>query len=87
MITTLILMAIYYAITLLLLPITLLPDVSISTGVNSYLTSLVSYLAVLNTYFSVSDLFVVIGLIISLELIIASYKIIMWVIRRFPTQS
>lgn len=78
----------FYSVTnLLLWPITILDDVSVDSGFGAAISNLLGDFANLNGFLPLDSLFSVIGIILAIELVIAGYKIIMWVIRRFPTQS
>lgn len=87
MITSGILYMIYGVVWLIVSPILLLPDVSISSGFSTALTTAISYISVFDSILPITTLFIIIGLIMGIEIAIAVYKIIMWVIRRIPTQS
>lgn len=78
-----------YAVLYGLLSVTLLllSDVSLNSTASTTLTTVTHALADLNAFVPLGTLFTVLGLIIAIELIIALYKILMWVLRRLPTQS
>lgn len=65
----------------------LLPDVSLEAGIGGAITTATEYLASLNTILPLSTITICLGLIFAVELIVSSYRIVMWVIRRLPTQS
>lgn len=87
MITTFFLTIIYYTVRVLISPIFLLSDVSLTDGLGGQITEATHYVANVNQFFPLSTLFSVLAIIIGIEVVIASYKVIMWVIRRIPTQS
>lgn len=87
MITTTFLNIIYVLVYAVTLVIRVLPDVSASSTVVAAVSTATSYLAVLNNFLPMSTIFLVLTAIIVVELAIATYKLIMWLIRRFPTQS
>lgn len=88
MITTAILTIIYYivygicAITFLLLD-----DVSASSSVVSSITTTTQYLSTWNSFLPLTTILAVLFAITAIEAIVAIYKVVMWVVRRFPTQS
>lgn len=87
MVTGFILLIVYYFLVVLLSPFYLVDDVSVESGFGSAIHSASEYLANINQVFPLSTLFTIFLIILSIEGILASYKIIMWVVRRFPTQS
>jgi len=87
MITSLILYVIYGLAWLLTAPFRLLDDVSVETGIGGAITTATQYVASLNDIIPLSTAMICVGIILGIELIVISYKIIMWVIRRIPTQS
>jgi hypothetical protein len=87
MITSGLLLIIYYFITALEYPITALPNVSLPANITSAITSANQYLASFNFIFPVSTFFAIFGLVLGIELAIIIYKIVMWVIKKIPTIS
>jgi len=87
MIITIILTIIYGFVYLLTAPIRLLPDVSINAGIGQAISTLSTYVGTVDSFLPISTLLTVLGLFVSIEVILAGYKIIMWIIRRIPTQS
>lgn len=88
MIVTFILYLVYFiTYGVLAVTILLLPDVSASSDVTSAITSAVQYVGNWNTILPLGTIFSVLAAILAIEVIIAGYKLVMWVIRRFPTQS
>lgn len=87
MIVSAILYIVYYTLYLLLSPIFLFSDVSANSGFGQAVANSTHYLASINVFFPVDTLMVILSLTLTVETIIAGYKLIMWVIRRIPTQS
>jgi len=87
MITNFFLILVYYALLVLTSPLMLLSDVSADSSVVTSISTAVSYIATWNQILPLAAVFSVVGSIIAIEVIIASYKVIMWVLRRVPTQS
>jgi len=87
MITTFILYVIYALVWALTSPFRLVADVTVDSGIGGAITTAVTYFANLNAILPLSTIATCLGLILGVELIISVYKIVMWVIRRLPTQS
>lgn len=87
MITDAILLLVYYILLVITLPITLLPDVSVTSDVGNAITSAVQYIAPWNAFLPIGTIFAIFGAILTVELLVALYKLIMWMLRRIPTQS
>lgn len=87
MITTAILVIIYVFVDILIYPITLLPTVTLQSGFGEAVLTSSHYLANIADIIPLVSLFSVLGIIIAIELGVMIYKIIMWIIRRVPTQS
>lgn len=87
MIIDFLLRVIYTAVVLIFSPILSLADVTLNPGVTSALVQVKSYLAVIDSFFPVSTLIVVLGNILLVDAGIVLYRVIMWIIKRFPTQS
>lgn len=87
MITSTILIIIFVVLDFLVTPLKLLPDVTADSSVVQGITSAVSYMATFNAFLPLATLFLVVAAILAVELGVAVYKIIMWVVRRIPTQS
>jgi len=68
-------------------PLRLLSNATLPAGFQSALDSLGAYISPLNEIFPVLTLFSVFGIIITIELSIQTYKLIMWTLKRLPTQS
>jgi len=87
MITDFILRTIFFVLSIAAIPIKLLADVSADSNVINGITTATSYLASWNTVLPLGTVFAILGTILTIELVIAAYKLIMWVIRRLPPQS
>ena len=68
-------------------PIRLLPDVSLPVGFTNAITTANGYISSINTIIPVDTILTLLGIYISIELAYFGYKMIMWLIKRFPTQS
>lgn len=87
MIVTLLLNMIYGILWVILAPVRLLPDITLS---NSFITSIETasgYLSSLNNFVPIDTIITLLGIFIAIELAYLSYKLIMWFVKRFPTQS
>lgn len=87
MIVTLFLTIIYGLVWLLTAPFRLFSNVSAESGVGAAITNSTHYLASVNNFVPVDTLATVLGLVLAIEIILALYKLTMWVIRRLPTQA
>lgn len=87
MIISALLLIIYYLVYALTYPLRYLSDVSANSSFTSAITTVNGYLAAWNDFLPITTIFQVFAAIIAIELVIAVYKVIMWIIRRFPTQS
>jgi hypothetical protein len=86
MITTGILNLLYGIVYLILYPIRLLPDVSLPSGITSAVTTVSGYLAALYAVLPITTtaLMAVLGLFLTAEAAILTYKGIMWLVRKIP---
>lgn len=87
MIMNLLLNGVYYLVYILVSPIFLLPPVTAESNFTNAITSLSAYLANFNEIIPITTIFAVLLLVLGIEVGIMVYKIIMWAIRRIPTQS
>lgn len=78
---------IYISLWLITSPLRLLPDASLPNIVTSSVSHIVGYILNLNNYLPLSALTVLIGVAVSYDLGYYTYKLIMWTLRRLPTQS
>lgn len=68
-------------------PLRLLDDTSLPEGISSAIVSMGGYLTSTNQVLPVATIISVLGIILLVETSIFVYKVIMWLIRRLPTQS
>jgi len=87
MIVTFFLNIIFAAVRVIATPILFLPNVSVESGLSTTIAEATAYLASINEFFPLNTTLIILGLVFSIEAIIIVYKLIMWVIRRIPTQS
>ena len=87
MITNALLSLLYAAIALLIAPLNLLPNATINPNVSSALAQVGDYFAIMNGIFPIGTLLAVLGAVLSVEVFILTYKVIMWVIKKIPTIS
>jgi hypothetical protein len=79
--------AMYALIYVITSPIRLLPDVSLPIAFTNAITTANGYISSINTIIPVDTIILLIKLYIVIELAYFTYKLIMWLIKRFPTQS
>ena len=84
MITTAILTILFYAIDLLLMPLKLFADATISPNITTAITSASNSLALLDVIIPIGTLIAVIGAFLTIETFIFTYKLIMWAIAKIP---
>lgn len=87
MITTAILYLLYGAIYLLTSPLRLLGDATLPTEMSDSLTQASHFISNIDFIFPIGILITIVGVVIGIEVSIAIYKVIMWVIRKIPTIS
>lgn len=87
MLTTFFLDVIYWVVNLFTWPIQQFENVTVNSGVGAAIADATHYLASFNSFLPISTLAVIIGLVVGIETILATYKLVMWLIRRLPTQS
>ena len=87
MIADIFLYTIYGLVYTLTYPIRLLADVSLNSGISEAINTATTYLASVSAFLPISTIFVILGIYIGIEIAIFTYKAIMWIIKRFPTQS
>lgn len=87
MITGFILNIIWLALLALTAPLRLLDDVTLETSGNTALSQAIATIGSFNAILPLGVIFTVLGIILVIEAGVALYKVIMWVIRRIPTQS
>lgn len=84
MITGWILYAFNGLITVLLSPFTVLNDVSLDPGLAHAIGNVQSLYSSLDPIFPVGVLLTILGIVVSVELAILTYKFTMWLIRKVP---
>jgi hypothetical protein len=87
MITTAILKQIFNLVYLLCYPIRQLPDVTLSSNIATSIATASGYMNSLSFALPISTIFVILISVVTIEGFVFSYKTIMWVVKRFPTQS
>jgi len=87
MIITLFLDALYALLWLVTSPLRLLPDVTVESGFSTAIAEVIHRLSTVSPFFPLTTLLDVIYTILAVEVVIFAYKLLMWLIRRFPTQS
>jgi len=87
MITDGILYIIFGFVYIFTLPLRLLPDATLPTDAMTGISKMGEYLANANLVIPMSTLATIIASVIAIEAAIFTYKLIMWTIKRLPTQS
>lgn len=87
MIFTILLNIIYAAVVVAFSPLLALPVASISPDFASAITTGASYLAALNFVLPIPTILSILQLSISFEVGYFTFKAIMWIVKRLPTQS
>jgi len=87
MILTALINTIFGVIYLVTSPLRLLPNVTLSSGFSVAMQTVGGYLSSLNDILPVDTILTLLGVYLTIELAYLSYKLIMWLIKRFPTQS
>jgi len=87
MIITLVLNIIYLAVLVAFSPLLALPVAFISPDFATAITTGSSYLAALNIVLPVDTLITILSYSVSFEIGYFSFKGIMWIVKRLPTQS
>jgi len=87
MITSTILSLIFGIVWLITLPLRALSDVVLPANIANSLSTAGAYIQAVDIILPINTLSTILLLFISIEATIFSYKVIMWIIRRIPTQS
>jgi len=87
MIITTFLNFIFQAILILLFPILSAPNASISSQILDSIYTVNQWYKNLNQFIPIDTLLTIFSILLTIELLIATYKVIMWTLKRFPTQS
>jgi len=85
MITNAILFVLLKVLYLVLTPIRLLPDITLPASVSNAISTVSQYLSSVNTLIPIDQLLTILGALLSIEALILTYKIIMWVVKKIPT--
>lgn len=87
MITTGIINALYAIVYIISSPLRLLSDVVIPVAFNNAIATVSGYLKALDTILPIDTILTLLGISVGIEVAYLIYKLVMWVIKRFPTQS
>lgn len=87
MITSAILYIFAGAFRILMYPIRNMQDVSLPVDLTSAITEAVGKINSLNFALPISTMFAILTLVVGIEVSVFTYKAVMWLIRRLPTQS
>lgn len=89
MITTFFLEGIYQMVYLIMYPVRILPTATLSSGVADSITNINTFLSTLHGLLPITctTILVIVTAVMVLEATVLSWKVVMWIIRRFPTQS
>jgi len=87
MITNFLIDGLYVLLYAVTSPFRLLPDVTMPAGFTDAMTSAGHYLSALNLIIPVDTILSILGVYLTIEGAYFAYKMIMWLIKRFPTQS
>jgi hypothetical protein len=68
-------------------PLRLFPDVSFPSSVTNAVTTAGGYLTSLNAVIPIATILTILGIVLVVEGYLFAYKVIMWLIKRLPTQS
>lgn len=84
MITSALLYLIYFVILGLTLPLRILSDVVPDANLTAGITYASGLLASVSPFLPIGTLLTILGIFIAYEVIIGSYRIIMWVLKKIP---
>lgn len=87
MIVNILLKILYETIWVLIYPIRILSDVSLSGDLISAISTANTYISAIDFVFPVTTFLAILGLVLTIEGLIILYKSIMWLIRKIPTIS
>jgi hypothetical protein len=85
MITDALLNMIYYFIYAITSPLRLLGDVTLNSNFTSSITTASGYYHSVNTIIPMDTMITILGISLAIELAYATFKVIMWVIKKIPT--
>lgn len=87
MITTVLVYMLVGVLTIVLIPLYLLPDAVLPSSVTGSLAAAGNYVHLFALFLPIATIFAILGLYAATELSIFSWKIINWLIRKIPTIS
>lgn len=87
MITSAILQLFYTILVFILTPILAQPNVVYGASTVANIAAASGYISSMNAYLPVDTILSIVGVLLGFEIVYGVYKIIMWVVRRLPTQS
>lgn len=87
MITNAIIYALYQIVHFVAFPVLALDNVVFPDGFYTAISSIAGYLSALNKFLPIDTILIILEISIAIEVAYLTYKLIMWVIKRFPTQS
>lgn len=87
MITTGIINALYAIVYIISSPLRLLNDVTMPVAFSNAMATVAGYLKAIDTVVPIDTIITILKISIAIEVAYLTYKLVMWVIRRFPTQS
>jgi len=87
MITTGIINALYAIVYLISSPLRLLNDVVMPVSFSNAMQTVSGYLKALDTILPIDTVLTLLYISVGIEIAYLTYKLVMWVIKRFPTQS
>jgi len=73
-----------YLLELITAPLLLLPDASLSVNLTGTLTQAGNYLALFDLFLPIPELFIVFGIIVSIEAGYFTYKAARWIYNKIP---
>jgi hypothetical protein len=87
MIVSLILALIYGVILVITYPLRSFSDVVLDPNINAAISTAGNYLAIVNQIAPITTLIAILSIVLTIEVFIFIYKLIMWIIRKIPTIS
>jgi len=87
MITTGIINAFYGIVFIISSPLRLLDNVVMPDAFNASMATVSGYLRALDTILPIDTILTLLFISVGIEVAYLSYKLVMWIVRRFPTQS
>jgi hypothetical protein len=84
MLTNFFLYTLYLVLKLVLSPLLLLSDVTLSAGFTDALTTAKGYISTIDAIFPLTTMFAIIGLFVLIETFVLSFKLITWIIKKIP---